>query len=155
MSRIPCRAATALAAVAFILLSSRPAAAQVGGPGPPKHHPFYHNSFVNGSAYEVANQAKAEHQLRHVEGKLERDAANCNEAASERHARRAEYLRYRIAVDEWLIRKQRLQCPGFYPPPMVDRLDAETLNAIGRYSYMVPSTCAPQTAPPPSNLIIR
>ena len=49
-------------------------------------------------------------------------------AAVGRDVRRIDNLRYRIVVDEWLIRKNSLLDPGCYPYPI--RLDPMSCAAI-------------------------
>jgi hypothetical protein len=129
MSRIQCRGSIALAAVVVALLSTRPADAQVGFyPGPPREPGGLVNNLVTGVEYDILNQAKAERRLQQVQAKLRRDANHDNSAAVDRDVRRIENLRYRIVVDEWLIRKNLLLDPGCYPLPV--RMDAMSCAAI-------------------------
>jgi hypothetical protein len=126
MSRLQCRGSIALAAVVVALLSSRPAGAQVvvvPGPKQPKGpgHPL-----ITGVWYDVANQAKAERLLEHLQEKYRRDAERCDPAAVDRDAWWIANVKQRIAVDEWLIRKNSLQDPGCYPM----RIDAVSAAAI-------------------------
>jgi hypothetical protein len=116
MSRLQCQGSIALTAVVVALLSSRPADAQVVvDPGPPRQPVGLLNSLVTGVWYDVVNQAKAEHRLPHLQAKLSRDAERGDLAAVDCDVRRIDKLKYRIAVDEWLIRKNSLQCTGYYP----------------------------------------
>ena len=62
----------------------------------------------------------------------------------DRDARRIHNLKYRIVVDEWLIRKNSLQDPGCYPYPI--RLDAISCAAIA-------DVARPPQAPDPSRFI--
>jgi hypothetical protein len=129
MSRIQCRGSIAMAAVVVALLSSRPANAQVGfDPGPPREPGGLLNNLVTGVQYDRVNQAKAEWHLQCLQGKLRRDAERNNSAAVDRDVRRIDNLRYRIVVDKWLIRKNSLQDPGWYPYPI--RMDAISCAAI-------------------------
>ena len=145
MSRLQCRGSIARAAVVVVaLLSSRPADAQVGtDPGPPREPGGLLNNLVTGVQYDLVNQAKAERRLQHVQAKLRRDAERCNSAAVDRDVRRIDNLKYRIVVDEWLIRKNSLCDPGYYPHPL--RLDAMSCTAIALAARPVPS--------PPSQLV--
>lgn len=119
MSRLQCRGPIVRAAVVVALLASRPVSAQglvgqglvVPGPRQVGSSP---NSF-SGVQYDIANQAKAERRLQNLRAKLCRDSERGNSAAVGRDERQINYTRYRIAVDEWLIRKNRFQDPGYYP----------------------------------------
>ena len=128
MPNVQCRGSIALAAVVVALLWSRPAAAQVG---PPHGHGGSWNNLVTGTYVEIIDQAKAERRLEHLEAKLRRDAARGNAAAAERDALRIAKTRFRIGVDEWLIRYNSCQQLGPYPDPIC--LDPQTLEAIGQY----------------------
>ena len=129
MSRHQCRGMIALAAVMVALLSSRPAAAQISNdPGPPREPGGLLNDMLTGVQYDRVNQAKAEWRLSHVRAKLRRDAERGHPAAVDRDAWRIENLKYRIVVDEWLIRKNSLQDPGCYPYPI--RLDPISCAAL-------------------------
>ena len=128
MPKLRCRGSNALAAVVVALLWSRPTAAQVG---PPHGHGGLWNNLVTGTYVEIVDQAKAEQRLEHLEAKLRRDAARGNAAAAERDARRFARSRFRIGVDEWLIRYNSCQQLGPYPDPIC--LDPQTLEAIGQY----------------------
>ena len=131
MSRLQCRGSIALAAVVVALLSSRPADAQVSNdPGPPRQPGGLLNNLVTGVQYDIVNQAKAERRLQYLQAKLRRDAERGHSAAVDRDVRRIENLRYRIVVDEWLIRKNSLCDPGCYPYPL--RMDAMSCAAIAQ-----------------------
>jgi hypothetical protein len=151
MSRIPCRDSIVRAAVLVALLSSRPAGAQFVGSGPPPHTGGLVNNLVTGVQYDIVNQAKAEHHLQYVQGKLRRDADRGHPAAVDRDVRRIQNLKFRIAVDEWLIRQNSLCDPGYYPYPV--RLDPMTCAALAeaasppRDPYFWQGFPAP--APPP------
>ncbi len=128
MPNLQCRGSIVLAAVVVALLWSRPTAAQVG---PPHGHGGLWNNLVTGTYVEIVDQAKAEQRLEHLEAKLRRDAARGNAAAAERDARRIAKTRFRIGVDEWLIRYNSCQQLGPYPDPIC--LDPQTREAIGQY----------------------
>jgi hypothetical protein len=84
------------------------------------------------SWYERVDQAKAERHLPRLHEKLRRDAERNDSAAVGRDLCRIDDLQYRIAVDEWLIRKMSCcQDPGYYPYPR--RLDPITYCAIAQY----------------------
>jgi hypothetical protein len=145
MSRLQCRGLIALAAVMVALLSSRPADAQLGAqigidPGPPREPGGCLNNLITGAYYDIANQAHAEKQLRHVQEKLRRDTERGCVAASDRDVRRIDNLTYRIAMDEWLIRWNMRQNPGFYPI----RTDPVSCAAIAQAGQPVSSPYPPQ-----------
>ena len=140
MSRHQYRGAFALAALVAALLSSRTADAQgcaggvcdgktcvdpTGIPGTPV------NDLITGIKYDRVNQALAVHHLRKAQERLARDAQQCRPDAAGRDARRVRALRYRIVVDEWLIRKNSLCDPGYYPYPY--RLDCISCEALAQY----------------------
>jgi hypothetical protein len=128
MPNLQCRGPIALAAVVVALLWSRPTAAQVG---PPTGHGGLWHNVVTGAYVEIVDQAKAEQRLEHLEAKLRRDAARGNAATAEHDARRIAKTRFRIGVDEWLIRYNSCQQLGPYPDPIC--LDPQTREAIGQY----------------------
>jgi hypothetical protein len=131
MSMLQFRGSIALAAVVVALLSSRPADAQVIGNPPSAPEPGGPvNTFFTGVYYDVLNQAKAERSLRYYQAKLGRDAERGHSAAAAHDARRIENLRFRIVVDEWLIRKNSMLDPGCYPYPV--RLDPMSCAAIAQ-----------------------
>ena len=105
MPRLQCRGSIVGAAIVVALLSSRPAAAQVGvDPGPPREPGGLWNSFITGVKYDIVNQALAEHHLQKLQEKLRRDAERGDMAAVDRDVCRIDNLKYRIVIDEWLIR---------------------------------------------------
>jgi hypothetical protein len=55
----------------------------------------------------------------------------------DRDVRRIENYKYRIAVDEWLIRKNSLQAPGYYPYPI--QLDPVLCAAIADATRPAPA----------------
>src|SRR4051794_11479297 len=116
MSKLQCRGSIALVAVAAALLCSRPAEAQVGH-GPGYGHGGLFGNAGTGFPFEVVDQAKAERRLEHVEAKLSRDAERGNAEAVDRDSRRIHRLRYRIAVDDWLTRKNQNCDTGPFPYP--------------------------------------
>ncbi|WZO97745.1 hypothetical protein EP7_004793 [Isosphaeraceae bacterium EP7] len=129
MPKLLCRSSIAQAAIVVAILWSRPAHAQVViYQGPPREPGGLVNNLVTGVQYDLVNQAKAERRLQHVQAKLWRDTERGNPAAVERDVRRIDSLKYRIVVDEWLIRKNLLLDPGCYPYPL--RMDAMTCEAM-------------------------
>ncbi len=116
MSRMQCRGWIVLAGVVVALLSSTPAKAQVVGidPGPPRESRTKLNDVITGVYYDVKNQALAEHRLQYLEAKLRRDAELGDAAAVKRDTCQIDNLRYRIAMDEWLIRWNSREYPCFY-----------------------------------------
>lgn len=117
MSRRIQRGSIPLAALAVALLMTASAQAQQKPKyyGPPPPTEGLGNALTNGYAYEIANQAKAERRVGYVQAKLQRDSERGNAAAVSRDARTIDRLRYRIAVDQWLIRKGKLCDLGYYP----------------------------------------
>jgi hypothetical protein len=129
MSRLQCRRSIAGAAVVAFLLSSGPADAQVGvDPGPPREPGGWCNNLVTGVKYDIVNQALAEHRLQKLQTKLRSDAERGDKAAVDRDVCRIDNLKYRIAIDEWLIRWNSRQYPDFYPI----RTDDVSLAAIAQ-----------------------
>ncbi len=129
MSTLQCRGSIALAALVVALLSANPADAQVtNDPGPPREPGGLVNNLLTGVAYDVANQAAAEHRLDYVHEKLRRDAARGHADAVYHDRRTITNLHYRIVVDEWLIRKNSLCNPGNYPFSL--RLDPISCAAL-------------------------
>ncbi len=113
MSRLQCRGSIAGAAVVVALLSSRPADAQVGvDPGPPREPGGLCNNLLTGVEYDIVNQELAEHRLQHLQAKLRADAERGDMAAVDCDVRRIDNLKYRIAIDEWLIRWNSRQSPA-------------------------------------------
>ena len=80
------------------------------------------NNLITGVWYDIVNQAKAERHLQMVQAKLMRDTKRGNKAAADRDAYRINNLKYRIVVDEWLIRKNSAHGPG----PLSARAPART-----------------------------
>jgi hypothetical protein len=115
MSRLQCRGSIAWVAVVVALLSSRPADAQVVDPGPTRQHGGLLYPLVSGVHIELVDRAKAGRRLQKLQAKLGRAAGRGDSAAVECDVRRIDNVMYRIAVDDWLIRKTLLQDPGYYP----------------------------------------
>ncbi len=148
MSKLQCRGSIARAAVVVALLSSRSADAQlVDPPGLTEKPRGVGNGFVTGVWYDVANKAKAERRLENLQAKLRRDSERGDSAAADRDVRMIDRDKYRIAVDEWLIRKNSLQDPCYYPI----RTDAISYAAIAKVASppqaFVPSGPVPNPGP--------
>lgn len=132
MFRIQSRGSIALAAVVVALLSSKRADAQlVIGPGPAWQTLGANNPLFTGAKYDMVNQSLAEWHLECAQAKLSRDAGRGRTAAAQRDARRIEQLKFRIAADQWLIRKNLTQEPGFYPS-LIDTISLEAIAQAGR-----------------------
>ncbi len=145
MSRLQCRGSIAGAAVVIALLSSRPAEAQVGvDPGPPRERGGLLNNLIIGAKYDMVNQELAEHRLQKLQAKLRRDAERGDMAAVDHDVRRIDNVKYRITIDEWLIRWNTRQYPDFYPL----RTDPVSWAAIAQATHPTPAP-PPQFFPPP------
>ncbi len=116
MSRLQYRGSIAVAAVVFALLWSRPADAQIGvDPGPPREPGGLLNNLITGVKYDIVNQALAEHHLQILQAKLRYDTERGDRAAVDHDVRQIDKIKYRIVMDEWLIRWNSRQYPDFYP----------------------------------------
>jgi hypothetical protein len=73
------------------------------------------NNLVTGVQYDIGNQALAERHLQKLEAKFRRDAERADRAAVDCDLRRIDNLKYRIVMDEWLIRWNSRHYPCFYP----------------------------------------
>lgn len=126
MSRLQCRGSIVYVAFVLALFTSRAADAQVvvvPGPRQPLHMP---NPWVTGAYYDIGDKKLAEHHLRKLQAKLQRNGDRGDSASVDRDLRRIQELKFRITVDEWLIRKNLNQDPGYYPL----RIDETSLSAI-------------------------
>jgi hypothetical protein len=129
MSRFQCRGSIAGAAVLVALLSSKPADAQIGvDPGPPRERGGFCHNVIIGVEYDIVNQALAEHRLQKLQAKIMADAERGDIAGLDCDVSRIEKLKYRVAIDEWLIRWNSRQYPCFYPI----RTDPVSLAAIAQ-----------------------
>ncbi len=148
MSRHQCRGSIVGAAVLVALLSSRPADAQVGiDPGPPREPGGLCNKLATGVWYDVVNQKLAVHHLEHLEAKLRSNAERGDTTPSGFHLRQIDNLKYRITIDEWLIRWNSLHYPDFYPI----RTDPVSCAAIAQASHpiYIPDDLRQVQPPPP------
>ena len=89
------------------------------------------NNLATGVQHDIVNQGMAEHDLRHLQAKFRRHAAAGNSTAMYRDMGRIENKKFRIVVDEWLIRKNMGLDPGCYPYPVC--LDPISNAAIAQY----------------------
>ena len=78
------------------------------------------------------NQALAEHRLQNLQAKLRRDAERGDMAAVDRDVRRIDNLKYRIVIDEWLIRWNSRRIPLLLPDP--DRCRVARRHRSGRHT---------------------
>ncbi len=116
MSMLTCRYSIAVAAVGVALFTSTAADAQViGGPYATPPPQGFLNDLVTGAEYDIVNQAKAEQRLGRLQSRLQRDSQRGDMPAVNRDSRQIANTRYRIAVDEWLIRKNTLRETCYYP----------------------------------------
>src|SRR4051812_46537139 len=105
MTRLQCRGLIARAAVVAALFSCSSADAQIfHDPDPYQPNGWLLRAGYTGYRYEIADQAKAGRRLHHFQAKFRGDAERGDRAAMDLDARRIDYLNYRIAVDQWLIR---------------------------------------------------
>ncbi|MGP0062077.1 MAG: hypothetical protein ACLQGP_00560 [Isosphaeraceae bacterium] len=146
MSRLQCRGSIAGAVVVVALLWSRPADAQIGvDPGPPREPGGLLNNVLTGVQYDIVNQALAEHRLQKLQAKLRSDAERGDRAAVDCDLRRIDNLKYRIVIDEWLIRWNSRQYPDFYPI----RTDPVSCAAIAQATHPIQVPDALRQIPPP------
>ena len=132
MSRTLCRGLIATAAILVAMLASQPARAQVPcRPGYPCEPGGFYNNTITGVQYDLMNQAHAAKQLRHVESKLSRSAAQ-HPAAAARDVRRIARLEHRMMVNDWLIRYN--SCQELTPYPHSLCLDPITAAVLSRPS---------------------
>lgn len=99
MRRALSRGLIPLAALVVVLLSSRPADAQVYGvPGPPRQHGGMFHALATGSWYEMMAQKHAERRIQRLQTRLGGDpaAAGCD-------INRIDNLRFSIMVDSMVI----------------------------------------------------
>ena len=139
MSRLLCRGSFVGAAFVVALLASGAADAQVVvAPCTPQQPGGLFHNLITGVQYDIVNQALAERRLEKLQAKLRRDTERGDLDAVGRDARQIEIVKHRIVVDEWLIRKNTLQDPGFYPFPL--RTKAASCAAVA-------GVCRPPQAP--------
>jgi hypothetical protein len=138
------------AVIVVALLSSKAADAQIIHPGPPGDHWSWWDTCVPGVHYDIANQAMAEHRLHHLQAKLRRDVERGDTAAADRDAHRIDMVKYRIAIDEWLIRWNRLQDPCFTPL----LTDATSRAAIAQAASPAPPPPLPQRVWTPGEMAV-
>ena len=130
MFKLQYQGSMALTAVAVVLLSTHAADAQMVRGGPQLRSGLF-NIAAPSSWNERVNQANAERKLPYREDKLRRDVERGDSVAIDRDARRIDYLRYRIVMDQWLIRKIACDEAGCLPYPA--RLDPMSYCAIAQY----------------------
>lgn len=146
MSTLQYRGSLVWALVLMSLLASRSADAQVvAAPGTPLQPGGLYNDVITGVEYDRLNQAKAERRLPQVQAKLRRDTERGNVASAAHDARWIDNLRYRIAVDRWLIRQNSLQDPGYYPVRN-DPISCAAIAEAARPSE-IPDPARPTPAP--------
>ena len=103
MSTLQFRGSIVLLTVLAASLSARFAQAEEPG--------GLYNNLVTGVGYDLANKSLAEQKLQ----RLQTRPVQGHFASPERRAQRVNDVKYRIAVDCWLIRKNSLLDPGYYP----------------------------------------
>jgi hypothetical protein len=95
------------------------------------------------------NQALAEWHVQRLQAKLRRDAERGATAAVDRDICRIDNYKFRIAVDEWLIRQNSLCDPGYYPFRVTDPISCAAL-ADARRPAQIPDPWQPVLAPAPA-----
>ena len=110
-----CRISAVAAALLFLVAANLAQAQLVILSASPRESGGLLNELVTGVAYDRANQVKAERRLVYLQTKLRRDIERGNPDAAARDGRRIDRDRYRIAVNDWLIRKNSLEDLGYYP----------------------------------------
>ncbi len=95
------------------------------------------NSLITGADryLDILNQALAEHRLQKLQAKLRRDAERGDMDSVDCDVRRIDNVKYRIVMDEWLIRWNLRQYPDFYPI----RTDPVSRAAIAQATHPTPS----------------
>jgi hypothetical protein len=92
------------------------------------------------------DRALAERKLWHLEAKLGHHGERGDAAGVGRNLYRINEVKYRMAVDDWLIRMQSLHDPGYYPP----RTDAVSAAYIAEAARPSEVTAFSQTIPAPT-----
>ena len=148
MPRLRFRGSVIRAAAVVALLASGSAQAQVApNPGPAHEPGGVVNDFVTGVQFDLANRAKAEQRIRHLQAKLARDTELGKTDAAERDVHRLDYNKYRFAVAGWLIKYNRLCDPGYYPL-RTDPVEQEYLAQVARHQE-TQAPPQPTLGPPP------
>ena len=167
MSKTYCRSSVARAAVLILLFSCGLAEAQIVIiAGPPREPGGLVNDIVTGVQYDRLNQVKAERRLNFLQSKLRRDSEGGHAEAAERDVRRIDRDRYRIAVNDWLIRKNSLEDLGYYPIRTDDPYSCAAIANVARPAEFAappqgseltraslapaPPNATPTTTPPPT-----
>ncbi len=150
MSRLHCRGSIAGAALVVALLSSTPAAAQIGvDPGPPREHPGFCRAVITGAEYDILNEAHAQWRFEKLQAKLMLDAQSGDMAAVEHDIHQIDNVKYRIAIHEWLARWNSRQYPCFYPI----RTDEVSCAFIAQATHPIPSPYPRQSLPTPAMMV--
>lgn len=135
--------------VGIAFFSARTTMAQLYPPSP---RWAYGNGFIYDPHYatlaERYDHKCAEHQLAHLESKIARDQACGNPAKNERRLLWMNELRFRLAADEWLIRMNSLQDPGYYPY----RTDFQTAGYMADAARPGPEPGIPQAVLWPNSI---
>ena len=129
MSKLQFRGSIAGAAIMIALFSSSSADAQVSESSPTGQPDDLYTRVITGVQYEIVNQAKAQQRLVRLQEKLQRDRQGGNPAAVDRDVLWLDRTRYRMAVNCWLIRKNSLLDPGYYPI-RTDEMSAFYINQV-------------------------
>ena len=144
MSRLHCPGSIAGVAFAVALLSPQLAGAQEQDYKLPLQEPGgLVNNSITGVQYDLWNQKKAGQRLDYRQEKLRRDTESGDREAVEHDNRRIDFLRYRMAVNCWLIRKNTNLDPGYYPV----RTDPYSLAALAQVATPAPFMNEVQFAP--------
>src|SRR5262249_5262358 len=133
--------------VVLALFSSRGADAQVVAPSPSWAYGkgFLYYPHVE-TLYERKDLPHAERALWLLEAKLRHAAERGDSAGVGRNIYRINEVKYRMAVDGWLIRMRSLHDPGYYPL----RTDAVSAAYIAEAARPSEVTAFPQPIPGPT-----
>lgn len=123
-----CRGLAVGTAVLVVLMGSRAADAQHA---PPREPGGVIHNLASGASFEIVDMKKAESRLQHLDAKLQRHTAHGNMAAAQHDVQKIRRTRFRLGVDEWLLRYNTCQQLGPYPRPL--ELDPITCAALAHY----------------------
>ena len=161
MSWLQSRGSIAWAAALLVLFLSRRVDAQVVAPCAVHHH---HGSPPSGLAagawLERLDRPHAQRRVQNLQAKLRSDVSRGDTADAACDARRLDRARFRLAVDEWLIRDMAMQDPGHYPL-RIDPVSASYIAQMSQPAYapalspLVPLSAPVRATPAPPPPILN